>query len=71
MVSEFHACACLTMIRNGWQGPTPELTTAIQSDDRLPCSPRQITPAHLPVFAEWQRRLDRELNRVPYGKHTL
>lgn len=59
---------CLTMIRNRSElanGVTgrPDLTSEIERDERLPCKPQYITVDHLPVFAEWQRRLDRELMR--------
>lgn len=61
-------CGCLTTIRKNdeyipsvaW---TDELTAAIRADDRLPKDPREITVAHLPIFAEWQRRIDAELGR--------
>lgn len=55
---------CLTMVRgNGCNAATPELTIAIRSDGRIPSSRHTVTPSHLPVFAEWQRRLDVELGR--------
>lgn len=61
---------CLTTIRLGELGSrenacTPELTVAIRNDDRIPRNPHAIKPKDLPVFAEWQRRLDKELNRPP------
>ena len=56
---------CLTMIRlyRNTQDPNvsafgPEITQAIRDDERLPDRPADITVEHLPVFAEWQRRLD-------------
>lgn len=54
---------CLTMIRNGgyFVAETIELTVAIRADKRLPKDKKSITRESLPVFAEWQRRLDREL----------
>lgn len=54
---------CLTQIRSGgpWRAETSELTAAIAADDRLPDHWDGITPNDLPVFAEWQRRLDREI----------
>lgn len=57
---------CLTMIHDGpeYKAQTPELTEAIRADGRIPDDPDEIEPEHLPVFAEWQRRLDRELNRA-------
>lgn len=54
-------CGCLTQIRlspSVYPAPTDELTNAIASDDRIPKCPTDITVADLPVFAEWQRRLD-------------
>lgn len=38
-----------------------ELTHAIRSDDRIPENAREITLEHLPVFKEWQERLDKEI----------
>jgi hypothetical protein len=54
---------CLTMIRSDrkYRAQTLELTDAIRLDTRIPCSSRDVTVNDLPVFAEWQRRLDREL----------
>lgn len=59
---------CLTTIRRnngfGTEACTPELTEAIRADERIPKDARDIKVEDLPVFAEWQRRIDRELNRV-------
>lgn len=59
-------CGCLTMYRTGFYRPE-QLPTKLQpvareiaSDERIPRSEFDIQPHHLPVFAEWQRRLDRE-----------
>jgi len=52
---------CLTMVRAGLSAATEELTLAIRADARLPDDETKITVEHLPVFAEWQRRLDKEL----------
>lgn len=51
---------CLTMIRSNESRTacTPELTAAIRADERLPLHMSDITIAHLPVFAEWQRKID-------------
>lgn len=57
--------ACLTMIRNNYEAYTPELTLAIRNDERIPNDVDDITKENLYVFAEWQRRLDKELNRTP------
>jgi len=61
-----HDTGCLTMIRRteDFRAETDELTEAIRTDERIPTSAMDITHESLPVFAEWQRRLDRELNRV-------
>jgi len=57
-------CGCLTEIRGGTKvGWTPELTDEIRNDGRIPSSPQGITVDDLPVFAEWQRRLDKELRK--------
>ena len=64
--SETHSCGCLTMVRGvSWRlaFEDDELTEAIKADERLPRSPGNITPEHLPVFAEWQRRMDKLWNR--------
>jgi hypothetical protein len=60
-------CGCLVMIRqtnSGYQAATLELTAAIKADSRIPTASWMIRLEHLPVFAEWQRRLDMELGRV-------
>lgn len=66
--AEFQAnrmCGCLTQVRgddmNAW---TPKLTAEIRADKRIPLDVDDVTVADLPVFAEWQRRLDRELQRT-------
>ena len=60
-----HTYGCLTQVRAGiMKAQTPELTAEIAADNRIPVHEYDITPADLPVFAEWQRRLDKELNRV-------
>lgn len=54
-------CGCLTTIReHAYVAWTPELTAAILADDRIPMK-ANIRVSDLPVFAEWQRRLDREI----------
>lgn len=65
-------CGCLTLIRR-LHGPqyvawTPQLTAEIRADDRLPRDIDDIADlrgdelrAALQPFAEWQRRLDREI----------
>jgi len=57
-------CGCLSQIRAGrWDAETPQLTAAIRADGRIPVEPEDITVNHLPVFAEWQRKIDRILKR--------
>lgn len=65
-----YKCGCLTMIRGGIRNavgpnlcPDLELTGEIRSDARIPSNPERITPADLPVFAEWQRKLDKYYGR--------
>jgi hypothetical protein len=59
---------CLTQIRQT-DGRVPaatvDLTEAIAADERIPLDGWDIKVQHLPVFAEWQRRIDKELNRTP------
>lgn len=61
---------CLTTVRAsetdhyGGLAYTPELTKAIRADERIPVCGSKIKVEDLPVFAEWQRRIDKELNRV-------
>ena len=57
---------CLTMIRysSAYNAQTENLTNAIRNDIRIPKDQMQITVDHLPVFAEWQRLLDKEFNRT-------
>lgn len=64
---------CLTQIRQDaaagytctepWIGYTPELTEAISQDERIPTNIDTVDDYE--VFAEWQRRIDIELNRTP------
>ena len=60
----YERCGCLTQIhsREG-EACTPELTMAIRADSRLPDCVEDIRPEHLPIFKEWQERIDRELGR--------
>ena len=60
------ACGCLSMVRSIYMPQpacTDDLTTRIRADNRIPREPEHITVESLPVFAEWQRRLDVELER--------
>lgn len=65
---------CLTQIRqeieiyskgivHEYHAQTSELTKQIRNDERIPKNPKDIKVEDLPVFAEWQRKLDKELNR--------
>jgi hypothetical protein len=59
------ACGCLTTIRRyaRERAATESLTLAIRADKRIPCNASDIAPANLPVFAEWQRKIDAALDR--------
>lgn len=58
-------CGCLVMVRHhGYFASTNRLTEEIRADERIPMDPNEIGVEHLEVFAEWQRRLDKELNRT-------
>ncbi len=56
-------CGCLTQIAAGgrYVAWTDALTEAIRADRRIPVAPHLINPEHLPVFADWQRRIEIEL----------
>ncbi len=55
-----YRCGCLTQVKAGqYEAATPELTTEIRADHRIPSDPESITVLDLPVFAEWQRRMDK------------
>ncbi len=58
-------CGCLTQVKKDYkEAATINLTKAIRADPRIPREPEYITIDDLPVFAEWQRRIDKELNRL-------
>lgn len=67
-----HKPGCLTQIRHSEEfcavSPDgermPELTKLIHEDDRLPVSHNGITLSSLPVFAEYQRQLDKNLRSL-------
>lgn len=61
-----HGYGCLTEVRRWPQMPaqTCALTQAIRADRRIPMDPNDITLDHLKIFAEWQRRIDRELRNI-------
>jgi len=61
-----YGVGCLTQICGGHNGIpihacTSKLTNAIKADERIPLCKEEITLLDLPVFAEWQRRLDVEI----------
>lgn len=64
-------CGCLTQIKDGSGffkafkngNPDEQLTQEIINDVRIPRSPREITKESLPVFAEWQRKIDKLYGR--------
>lgn len=62
--SDGRPCGCLTQVKIGcavaW---TEALTQAIRTDVRIPSSYLKIRAEDLPIFAEWQRKLDRLLER--------
>lgn len=71
------SCGCLTQIRRGdWAHAwTSELTEAIRADERIPAIPDDLFDLRgdelrtaLQPFAEWQRRLDREIRGVQLAK---
>lgn len=54
-----HKCACLTEVKEHYLDFGPDkYRTEIKNDPRIPSCGMAITVDHLPVFAEWQRRLD-------------
>lgn len=63
---------CLTMIRLGaktsasYIAATPELTAEIRADERIPFDIHDAKDSDFTVFAEWQRRIDRETGRTPF-----
>lgn len=62
---------CLTQIKITkdssyiYVSEVPSFTEEIYADDRIPGDAKKISLEMLPVFADYQRRLDAELNRVP------
>ncbi len=57
---------CITQVKSlSHIAPTPELTAAIRADERIPAMAGDITVDHLPIFREWQERIDRELRNKP------
>ncbi len=67
-----NSCGCLTEIRSSfvrehgeYLAETVELTRAIRGDGRIPLRAEHITVEHLPLFAEWMRRVDDALGPNP------
>jgi len=67
-----NVCGCITHIRNPHlnrivfaysETLRDRLTKEIREDERIPTRGDLIKISDLPVFAEWQRRLDKELLR--------
>lgn len=57
-------CGCLTQVKYGiYPAETEALTKAIRKDRRIPVNPYLITVKKLSLFAQWQRRIDKELGR--------
>ena len=54
---------CLTQIRgyHAYHAETEALTLEIKNDTRIPEGIQDVTVDNLEIFAEWQRRLDKEL----------
>lgn len=65
VIGSIVACGCLTQVRSTqdylqWAvAHTKALTLKILADKRLPDDPTQITVEHLPLFAAWQRFMDK------------
>ena len=57
---------CLTMIRKDHHVTSEAFEDEIRTDQRIPVDPLDVRPEHLPVFKEWQEKLDVELEREPY-----
>jgi hypothetical protein len=58
-----HSTGCLTQIRSSSEDYCDAIPQAAEiiADERIPKLSSDITVESLPVFAEWQRRLDAEL----------
>ncbi len=58
----FPATGCLTQVcHNHQKAGTPELTKAIRADKKIPRNGDAIKVGDLQLFADWQRRIKREL----------
>ncbi len=56
---------CLTQVRAGQRSGQRSgcFVDEIRADERIPISGESIRIKHFPVFAEWQRKIDKELGR--------
>lgn len=73
-LEDWQSCGCLTMIRSNpkrYVAATPALTLEISLDSRLPREIEELRDlrgdnlrAALQPFAEWQRRLDKEIRQT-------
>jgi len=63
---KFQATGCLTQISHGAGvcAGTPELTKAIKADQRIPQNGEDIEVGDLSLFAEWRRRIDKEIAKA-------
>ena len=63
---ERHWIGCPTLIHNStyYVAWTKELTDRIRADSRIPNRPDDITYERLPVFAEYQREMDRTIRKT-------
>lgn len=55
-------CGCLTQVRRsdfwGENFPDRGVLAEIVADERIPKNGQDVTVDHLPVFAQWQRKID-------------
>lgn len=60
-------CGCLTQIKRHDGRPGKGLDDGflvdLMADDDIPSSPLDISPENVQAFAQWQRRVDKELGR--------
>lgn len=63
-----NSCGCLIQVKMGFRASSKRLTEAIRADARIPEDVTEIKPEHLPVFAEWQRKLDKMFKSRPKPK---
>ncbi len=70
LLFSFCGTGCLTIIKGNkdYEAYTHELTKAIHADDRIPKNFADIMVEDLPVFAEWQRKIDAEFPEERGGR---